>query len=286
MTTIGTALQEATARLRSVSPTARLDAEMLLAHVLGLSRTSLIAALRDDVDQDVTRHYDDLIDRRERMEPIAYLMGEREFYGLMLAVDARVLVPRPETELLVDLALERAARYQRPDLLVADIGTGSGAIAIAIALHLPRAYVYAIDISEDALAVAAANVAYHGIADRVTLLHGDLLAALPAPVDLLLSNPPYTILNGVDAHVRQHEPHLALDGGGDDGLALIRDLLAVAPQYVRGSMLVEIGAWQGRAAADLARWMFPGKQVRVHRDLAGLDRVLDIDVTEPMDPRS
>ncbi len=278
MTTVGKTLQEATERLRAVSPTARLDAELLLAHVLGANRTQLIAALRDPLDATAAARYADLIAQRARLKPVAYLTGEREFYGLPFAVDPRVLVPRPETELLVDLALHKAARYGQQPMRIADIGTGSGAIAIAVAHHLPHALVYAVDISTDALNVASVNVRRHGLSERITLLHGDKLAALPTPVDLLLSNPPYTILAEVDANVRQYEPHLALDGGGADGLAVIRDLLHDAPRYVTGTMLIELGAWQGMAAMHVAQTAFPAATVMLHRDLAGHDRILEIDL--------
>jgi release factor glutamine methyltransferase len=280
MNTVGATLHEATARLRSASPTARLDAELLLAHVLGISRTRLVASLPDTLDAADAARFAQLAERRIAGEPVAYLVGEREFYGLMFAVDARVLVPRPETELLVELALRAAARYadgQR--LLVADIGTGSGAIAVAVAHHLPEAYVYATDVSADALVVASHNVERHGLEARIELLLGDQMTPLPEPVDLLLTNPPYTVVSEVEHTVRQYEPHLALDGGGEDGFALIGELIRAAPRHVRGTMLVEIGAWQGAHAVREAQTVFPAAEVVLHRDLAGHDRILEIDVT-------
>ena len=278
MSTVGAALQDAATQLRPISPTARLDAELLLAHVLGSSRIQIIASLRDPLDMVSAVRFAELVARRVRMEPIAYLVGEREFYGLPFQVDQRVLVPRPETELLVDLALRKAVRYAQQPVRIADIGTGSGAIAIAVAHHLPQAHVYAVDISSDALCVARANVERHGLGDRVVLINGDKLTALPEPVDLLLTNPPYTVLAGVDANVREYEPHLALDGGGDDGLAFIRELLLEAPRHVTGTMLIELGAWQGVEATRLAHLAFPGSTIVLHQDLAGRDRVLEIDV--------
>jgi release factor glutamine methyltransferase len=216
---------------------------------------------------------------------VAYLLGRRAFYGLDIAVDKRVLVPRPETELLVELAIEQARRIgaarrsqldaQPPQLLVADIGTGSGAIAVALAAHLPQAALYAVDISAEALAVAAANLAAHQLGGRVRLLRGDLLAPLPEPVDLLVSNPPYTILAEVEPNVYEHEPHLALEGG-HDGADIYRRMLPALPAYLRPGavVLLEIGAWQGELVSELLGAALPGARVSVHRDLAGRDRVV------------
>jgi release factor glutamine methyltransferase len=203
-------------------------------------------------------------------------VGHKEFYGLEFAVDRRVLVPRPETELLVELALAAVHQIGAP-LRIADIGTGSGAIAVALAAHLPAAQIDAVDISAAALAVAEANVARHGLAGRVRLLQGDLLAPLDGLYDVIVSNPPYTILAEVEPNVLAHEPHLALEGG-PDGADLYRRLLADAPAHLRpgGALLCEIGAWQGEIVASLARAAFPAAQVRVHQDLAGHDRVVSV----------
>ena len=283
MTTAGEALQAAAARLQQLSGTPRLDADLLLAFVLRITRAGLIARLSDPLPPEAAREFQVLVERRANLEPIAYLTGTREFYGLTFAVDHRVLVPRPETELLVELALEHAARFPRDrELRVADIGTGSGAIAIAVAAHLPHARVLATDLSADALAVARANVERHGLGDRIALLQGYDLMPIEGEIDLLLSNPPYTMLDEVEENVRRHEPHLALDGG-EDGLRVIRELIAAAPRYLtKGAMLVEIGAWQGEAVRRMAAAAFPGARIAVHRDLAGLDRVLDIS----LDPTS
>lgn len=289
--TIAEALAAATERLRAASPTARLDAELLMAHALGWRRARLLAEGRAAFPDHAHEPFERLLARRADLEPVAYLVGHREFYGLDFLVDRRVLVPRPETELLVELAL--AAADERPttndrmrtqagpsvfgpsSLIIADIGTGSGCIAVALAANLPAARVYAVDISADALDVARANAERHGVAGRVMLLRGDLLAPLHEPVDLLISNPPYTLLEQIDEGVRRHEPHLALDGGAD-GLELYRRLLRGAPGRLRpgGAVLLEIGAEQGPAVAALARQAFPEAEVRVHRDLAGRDRVV------------
>ncbi len=279
MTSIGAALHAATLRLRAVSDTGRLDAELLLAHVLGISRTRLLASLPDLLPVESADAFWTLIARRTDLEPVAYLVGEREFYGLRLRVDPRVLVPRPETEVLVARALEIMAGDPKQDgWRVADIGTGSGAIAVAVAANAPEAHVFAVDLSCSALDVARLNVERYGLGDKISLLHGDGLKPLPGPVDLLLSNPPYTILDEVDENVRRHEPHLALDGG-EDGLAVIRELFTDAPRYLEGgAMLIELAIWQGSTATALAREAFPNAVVRLHRDLTGRERVLEINL--------
>ncbi|HEX5692553.1 MAG TPA: peptide chain release factor N(5)-glutamine methyltransferase [Roseiflexaceae bacterium] len=291
---IDQALAWGTEQLRPTSATARLDAELLLAHVLGWSRARLLGESRTSLEESLQVEYRALIARRAALEPVAYVTGRREFYGMEFLVDRHVLVPRPETELLVELAITFARTRNQESrtevqaasrrfsvlgsrFLIADIGTGSGAIAVAVAAHVPGALVFATDVSPEALRVAQQNVERHGLAEQVVLRQGDLLDALPEPVDLLLSNPPYTILSQIDENVRRHEPHLALDGG-PDGLIFYRRLLAGAPAKLQpgGAILLEIGATQAAAVVDLARAAFPNGQIAVHRDLAGLDRVVAI----------
>jgi release factor glutamine methyltransferase len=294
LVTIAQALAWATYDLRPASETPRLDAELLLAHVLGWDRARLLAEARLALTEAQNAAFRSLIARRAALEPVAYLIGHKEFFGIDFIVDQRALMPRPETELLVELALgfarrrtkdERPMNLDQPPLVIgrssfviADIGTGSGAIAIALALHLPTAQVIAIDISPDALALARQNVARHGLDGRVRLLQGDLLEPLNEPVAMIVSNPPYTILAEIDEGVRLHEPHLALDGGSD-GLDVYRRLLHQAPAKLHpgGAVLLEIGATQAAAVMDLGRRAFPEAIIRVHRDLAGLDRVVVID---------
>ncbi|WP_041471047.1 peptide chain release factor N(5)-glutamine methyltransferase [Chloroflexus aggregans] len=269
------ALRVATARLQSISPTARLDAELLLAHILGWSRARVVAEREVVLTPAQQEAFGALVERRAAREPVAYLIGHWPFFGLDLVVDRRVLIPRPETELLVELALTEARRYADTQITIADIGVGSGAIAIALAIHVPHATVYGVDRSADALAVAARNVARYNLSDRVVLLEGDLLTPVPGPVDLIVSNPPYTILAEVDESVYRYEPHLALDGG-PDGLDCYRRLIAAAPAYLKpgGAILLEIGAWQAEAVAHLLNQALPHAEVGVQRDLAGRDRVV------------
>jgi release factor glutamine methyltransferase len=278
VTTLRQALQAATAQLadRSLSP--RLDAEALLAHVLNVSRAYILAESQRELKTAEQAAFQALIERRAALEPIAYLTGRKEFYGLDFVVDRRVLVPRPETELLVDLALQWAARHDGP-LSIADIGTGSGCIAVTLAVRLPQARVFAVDLSVDALDVARINVERHAVAQQVTLLQGDGCAPLPEPVALIVSNPPYTILEQVDENVRRWEPHGALDGGGAQGFDLPAALLAQFPRYLKpaGTVIMELGAWQGDLARQTAARIVDGAHITIHQDLARLDRVLMIE---------
>jgi release factor glutamine methyltransferase len=279
---IGQALQEATNSLRAVASAPQLEAEVLLSHVLDTSRTVLSAHPEHTLTPDQLSSYQALVRQRVSNYPLPYLTGRIEFYGLEFEVTPDVLIPRPETETLVDLALAR-----RPATVV-DVGTGSGCIAVALAAHLPDAIIYAIDISAAALAVAQRNAERHGVAGRIPLLVGNVLSPRPGPVDLVVSNPPYVRSDecaSLPASIRDYEPRLALDGG-TDGLAVIRKLLAQAPAVLRnggpegqaagGGLLIEIGADQGEAASQLARTFFPQATVRVHPDLAGRDRVLEV----------
>lgn len=280
MTTIHVALQQTTARLRPVSASPRLDAEVLLAHVLGLSRARLLAESQQPLSAEQLAALAALTERRVALEPVAYLTNHKAFYGRDFYVDRRVLVPRPETELLIELARAWASRTNRQPPTIADIGTGSGCIAVTLALELPQARVFAVDLSADALDVAAINVQRHAVGERVTLLRGDGCRPLPQPVDLIVANPPYTVLDEVDENVRRWEPHLALDGGAQRGFAAVERLLQQMPGALRpqGTALVEIGAWQGAQALAAAQRIFGGATARIYQDLAGLDRVLAVQI--------
>jgi len=279
---VGGALRQAIVALASITDVPRLEAEVLLAHLLETSRTALLAHPERFLTTDQLARYRRLIRRRASGYPLPYLTGRVEFYGLEFEVTPEVMIPRPETETLVDLALAR-----RPATVV-DVGTGCGCIAVSLAIHLSQVVVYAVEISPAALAVARRNVERHIVAARVRLMAGDVLTPCSGPADLIVSNPPYIATGewgSLPASVRDHEPRLALDGG-PDGLALIRHLLAQAPAVLRrpepaegrpgGGLLVEIGADQGEAASRLARTFFSQATVRVHPDLAGRDRVLEV----------
>jgi len=252
--------------------TPRLDAELLTAHALGLPRLQLYIQFDRPLSPTELAAIRELVKRRQAGESVAYLLGKKEFFGLELAVDRRVLVPRPDTETLVDEALERGRGAAR----VADVATGSGAIAIALASRLPQASVYASDVSADALAVARANAERHGMA--ITFVEGDLDAPLAAhgPFDLVTANLPYILtgeLAALPPEVRA-EPRLALDGG-PDGLALVRRLVVAAPRLLAagGVLVLEVGAGQAPATAELLA-AAGLTAVRLRRDLGQVERVV------------
>jgi len=272
------ALQQAIQALQNAEvDEARLDAELLLAHTLGLNRAAILARPdRPLTPKELTR-FRDLVARRTAREPLPYITGHREFFGHDFVVDARVLIPRPETELLVEHALRIARPVPRP-LEIADVGAGSGAIAVTLAVHLPHAIVYALDDSAGALAVTAENARRHNVAERVQCRQGDLLAPLPGPVKLIAANLPYVAAGEwaeLQPELHDYEPYAALVGG-PDGLDAIRRLLAAAGPYLHpgGALLLEIGASQGAAVTALARCHFPAADVQLHPDYAGLDRLV------------
>jgi release factor glutamine methyltransferase len=281
-TTIGRALNSARERLNEAgSPTASLDAQVILAYVLGEDRSWLFAHHEYTLSAEQANAYTDLIARRMAHEPVAYLIGRKEFYGLDFQVDRRVLIPRPETELLVDAVLGFVNDRPQSDCLVADVGTGSGAIALALAANAPQVKVYAIDLSQDALAVAQSNVARLDGRKQVQLLHGDLLRPLPEAVDIIVANLPYissTVYPQLDVDVRDYEPKLALESGSE-GLDAITRLLQHAPHYIRpeGAIFLEISYDQGKAVMALAKTLLPhAYNIALRQDYHGHDRLLTI----------
>jgi len=286
--TVGEALHDAAARLAAAAGgAARLDAEVLLAHVVGGGRTALITRRDEQLEDESRARYAALVARRAAREPVAYLTGEREFWSLPLEVDARVLIPRPETEGVVEAALAAVgelSRHSRAPLRIVDVGTGSGAIAVALAHELarrppvPAASVVALDRSLACLQVARRNAARHAPPGRVSLLCSDLTRALgPRSVDLLVANPPYLSqdeIERVSPEVRA-EPVAALLGGGKDGSDTLRALLDEATRVLQqgGFVVSEIGSTQGQTVAALARDL-GFEEIEIERDLAGLDRVV------------
>jgi release factor glutamine methyltransferase len=250
--------------------TPRLDAEILVRHVLGLDRTQLFVQLRDWFDDQKTIELDTLIERRLSGEPIAYVTGCREFMALPFRVGPGALVPRPETELLVERALIWLTAH--PGSTVLDIGTGSGAIAVSIAKLSPGASVFASDISTDALKWARRN--RDELAARVAFVLGDLIEPFRGPIDLVLANLPYLRLEQLAGNADlSAEPELALVSG-QDGLNLIRRLIADLPRAMApdGAVAFEIDPDQAAAVEALARDRFPGAIITTRRDLAGFAR--------------
>jgi len=260
--------------------TARLDAELLLAHALGCRRIELYARYDEVPDGEPLARFRDAVRRRGQRIPAKYLTGETEFYSLALAVGPAVLIPRPETEFLVEQALK--ALPEDAERRVADLGTGSGAIAIAVAKQRPRAQLVATDASREALDVARANAQRHGVADRIEIRQGRWFEALAADTvfDAIVSNPPYVATADLECampEVRDHEPRAALDGG-PDGLDALRTLAAGAPAWLKpgGWLIVEVGAGQAQAVTDLAEGTGRYETIGVVPDFAGIDRVVSM----------
>jgi release factor glutamine methyltransferase len=255
-------------------PSARLDAEYLIAHVLGIPRLALYLDHDRPLEPGEVDRLRDLVRRRGRREPLAYVLGSWSFYGLELHCDARALVPRPETEILVERCLALLAGNDSP--AIADVGTGTGAIALALASQLPGAGVTAIDLSPGALALAAENAEANGLTDRIELLEGDLLAPVAGRAfDLVASNPPYVAAGAeVDPEVEQYEPALAVYAA--DGGRAIHERLAAAAQAVLkpgGHLVIEVGDGQAPWLAEHLAATGYGA-VEVTRDLRGVERVV------------
>jgi len=276
--TIREALARARAQIAAVpelAANAMRDAELLLLHTLSLPRTVLYTQAGRVLTEQEQLTYAAAVARRGAAEPIQYITGVQEFYGLALAVTPAVLIPRPETELLVEAVLERLPATSA--LRIADVGTGSGAIAIAVATRLPEAHVVAIDLSPEALQVARRNAEAHGVAGRIEFLRGDLMgeAGAHAAFDAVLSNPPYVPEGdrpGLERQVREFEPALALFAG-EDGMAIYDRLLpeAWASLRPRGLLALEIGAGQSEAIrARLNDWT----GVELLADLQGIPRTV------------
>ena len=257
----------------------RLESELLLRHVLGVSQVRLYQDLDRQLGAKEGADFEQLVRRRLGGEPIAYITGHREFYGADFYIDRHVLIPRPESELLVERALKHAQRYSAST--IADIGTGSGAIAISLALGLPQAKIYAIDISAPALEVARLNCQKYGVAGRICLLQGDMLDPLPEPVDLIIANLPYVReLEVSQMGLASFEPRLALNGGRD-GLEEIRRLCRGVSDKLqpRGCLLLEIGEGQGETVTSFLRRLFPSAKIEITPDLSGIDRVVGLTLT-------
>lgn len=259
---------------------ARLEAELVLAHTLHISRALLLAHLGDPISPADAAQFAGMVARRAQNEPFAYIVGHQEFFGLDFIVDRRVLIPRPETEHVVELALAALKKIAHPEPVIADVGTGSGAIALALAHNTTQTKIFATDISPDALAVAQRNATRLHLNERVEFRHTDLLEGITAPLDVITANLPYIPLerlNELPREIRDYEPRLATIGGVD-GLSIIRRLLNQVQAHAARACFIflEISEEQGKAAQELVNAILPFAQVEIHRDLEQLDRVVEI----------
>ncbi len=253
-----------------------LESELLLRHALKISQVQLYLGLEHELSPEQDKKFWHLIERRLNHEPTAYITGHRQFYGLDFYVDPSVLIPRPESELLVEKALNLA--QNQAVSTIAEVGTGCGAIAISLALSLPQAKIYATDISAAALKVALFNCQKHGVVNRICLLPGDMLDPLPEAVDLIVANLPYVRESELpQINTLDFEPSLALNGGSD-GLEKIRKLCPRISDKLRpgGCLLLEIGQGQRRAVTTFLRSLFPLAEIEVAPDLSGIDRVVSL----------
>ena len=259
---------------------AETEARLLVQHAAGLDTTAFLTTLDSQFTERQRTTFAELLRRRVGREPLAYLLGRKEFFGREFDVDARVLIPRPETELLVELATEFAASAGHSRLNIADVGTGSGVLAITLAAELPDAVVTAVDIDQNALDVARINAGKLGVADRVRFVHADLNELPGARFEVVVSNPPY-IRSGALQDLEPElsfEPVQALDGG-DDGLAVLGPLIESLPNMLaagRSAVFIEIDPPIAADVAGRAANVLPGARVEVFRDLAGLDRCLAV----------
>jgi release factor glutamine methyltransferase len=278
-------LSDTADRLAPLSDTSFLDASVLLAHILEKPRSWVLAHPETALTEQQGTELSEALVRLENGEPFPYVLGHWEFFGLELDITPDVLIPRPETELLVEKAI--AWLQQSPTRrTVADVGTGSGAIAVSIAVNVPKARILATDVSAEALRVAQGNARKHQVDQRVEFIQCDLLPPRPElfntgpRLDLLCANLPYIPTNTLHRlPVYGREPTVALDGG-EDGLGLFRRLMKISPDWLASHalMLLEIEATRGMQALSLAYDLFSEAEIRLHKDLTGLDRLLEISV--------
>jgi release factor glutamine methyltransferase len=261
-----------------------IEARVLLSHITKLSPAQIYTYPERTLSQKQERNLQELVERRLDHEPTAYIVNYREFYGIDFYIDSRVLIPRPETELLVDAALElsKSSAYLTRPLLIADVGTGCGAIAISLALNLPKSKIYATDASSAALEVAQLNCEYHKVTEQITFLHGNLLEPLPEPVDLLVANLPYiksSELVSLSPEITKFEPRMAIDGG-DSGLDYIRQLLEQIEGRINNNscLLLEIGRGQEKEVINLIRSYLNKVNFEFIPDFNGIKRVVKINL--------
>jgi release factor glutamine methyltransferase len=281
----GEALQSAIQTLlRKGIDDASAEAEILLGHVLGMSKTQLYTEPEKVLTSTEISQLWSLIQRRLNHEPTAYILGHCEFHGIDLVLDCHTFIPRPETELLVEQAVELAQRISRPGkgITIADIGTGCGAIAVCLALALPQAEIYATDISAPALHVAEMNCRRHAVSRQVKLLQGNSLEPLSQPVDMIVANLPYIKdceIEDLDTEIIDFEPTAAL-AGGLEGLDIMQKVLEQMPGKLNygGCFLLEIGQGQGRQVTSLINNHFQQASIELISDLSGIERVVKVEL--------
>ena len=273
--TVGTLVRQAAAQLAD-SPTPMLDARALFLHVSGLTHADLIAREAESVTEDVATRFDALLAQRRQGAPVAHLVGAQEFYGRLFFVTPHVLIPRPETEMLVDAALRVMPEGEAVRLL--DLGTGSGCLLGTLLAERPQATGWGVDLSAEALNIAERNLDAIGVAPRAHLVEGEFAVAPEGPFDLIISNPPYIeAAADLPPSVKDHEPSLALFAGPDglDAYRALAPLIAtrLAPY---GSAFLEIGTGQGTSVKRLMKDAMPSRAVSVSKDLAGHERMVTI----------
>jgi release factor glutamine methyltransferase len=281
------ALQSVAQTLRAAEISdASVEAELLLGHVLGISKTQLYTEPERGLASAEIKRLWNLVQRRISHEPTAYILGHCEFYGIDFYVDCRTLIPRPETELLVEKAVELSQRTCHPgkQITIADIGTGCGAIAVSLTLALPQAKIYATDISAAALQVAEINCQRHAVSSHMKLLQGNLLEPLPQPVDMVIANLPYIKnyeFKDLSPEIRNFEPTISL-AGGEDGLDRIQQMLEQMPGKLNygACFLLEIGRGQGEMVTSLINSYFPQASIELIPDLGGIERVVKVILME------
>jgi release factor glutamine methyltransferase len=259
---------------------ANLEGEILLRHLLGIDRTQFFSNLDIELGSRQEQELKRILERRVNGEPSAYITGHREFFGLDFYVDRNVLIPRPETELLIEKALELAGS-NKTDIIV-DGGTGCGAVAITLALRLPNVQIYATDISPAALNIAAINCEKHGVSSRITLLSGDILGPIPSEVDLIIANLPYVKVSDLqNSGQLGYEPQVALDGG-PDGEDILKQLIMQAGKKLKpgGHVIMEIGQGQAVSLTDFIKSEYPEACIDIYNDLAGIERAIKFSLTK------
>jgi release factor glutamine methyltransferase len=277
------AVNDAVSRLTEAGiPDARVDAELLLCHALGRNRAWLITHIHEVLDNKSCALFESAVNRRAKREPLQHIIGRQEFWGLEFRVTPDVLIPRPETELIIESSLALIKDRSMPQRIV-DLCTGSGCIAISLAKELPQALVFATDASSKALVIARENAREHGVADRIRFFVGDLLGPLEeldirGRVDIIVSNPPYVSageFSALQAEVRDFEPEMALIAG-PVGTEFHQRIISAAPSYLnkRGALIMEMGIDQAKMLARLMEESGQYGQCSIRKDLAGIERVI------------